>query len=173
MKYVWIGLVLSMLYSCSKENAVNPKVSGLEDGGASLFPKPRLPRQVVLSQCVDDYAAFASLFSGTTLNIIAVVLENGTRIEVGGSIVSMVYHAQASNETLSLFRSIFDVTHLVGGVEHHVWWNVWSRGCYRQRPGDPFYTNLLRGSEVIEINSSFKWGIDPYKDVPIRYLVIE
>ncbi len=166
------ALIVCGVSGCSKEQSVSPKMWSLEEGGG-MMPRPRLPQFVPLSQCINDYDDFVTRFNGTTINIVAVILQDGTRIDVGGPITSMVYRAELSNESLSIFRSIFDVAHLVSGNIHHVWWNVWSRGCYLQRPDDPNYTNLLKGAEVITINSSFKWGIAPYQNMPISLLVIE
>ncbi len=166
------ALIVYGISGCSKEQAASPKVWSLEDGG-NVVPRPRLSQFVPLSECINDYDDFVTISNGNTIDIVAVILQNGTRIDVGGSILSMVFRVELSNQSLSLFRSIFDVTYLVNGDEHHVWWNVWSRGCYLQQPDDPFYTNLLKGAEVITINSSFKWGIAPYQNMPISLLVIE
>lgn len=172
----WCGvLLLSVAFSgCMKDNLVRPRASGLEAGGSVQLPKPRLPfvPTLVMDQCMNSYDELVALLGGAEVNITLVILEDGTRISTGGNVLSMIYRVELSNQSFSLCRSIFDVTHSVGAEVQHIWWNVWTRGCHISQPGDPPYTNLQLNGETILVNTNFTWGLSPHVGKRISYLVV-
>jgi hypothetical protein len=180
-------LFVFVLGGCHKDNLFLPD-EGLGAGivtpmARPIFPFPPNPwwSKIPLfpleaSQCISSYDELVQVIGSDRLAAKAVILENDVRIDLGPELASMIYTAvpNASDHT-SLFRSQFMIEwRRPGDLWQGDFTEVWSLGCVYTQNGVPPFTNLLKGGQVILINTCFIWSIDsPYRGLRVKYVVVD
>ena len=127
---------------------------------------------VISSKCISSYAQLVSELNANPQNVTAVEFFDGTRIYTGNYILGMTYTAYDSSENYSLFRSRFDVTYNLYGYQQENSINCWSLGCTYATTGVAPFTNILKGNQVLLINTSFIWNLPDGSGKLIKYIII-
>ncbi|NII26215.1 hypothetical protein HB364_14065 [Pseudoflavitalea sp. X16] len=172
-----LSLVLLPLYllsSCAKQDMVSPIQPPYIEKPVPIagpLPIPWRPRPRVL--CVESYSELVQYLGGASVNAKSVILENGTVIQVTGPIRSIIYSVSDQRDPNSLFRSQLSVTHTYYGTNQTHFTEAWSLGCTFQNVGNEPYTNIVKGSVLLKINTAFTWSVPPYNTQHLKVMLIE
>lgn len=162
--------------SCSKQASINERWRIPDDPIIKTGPKPPpVPRiSLSLTRCINSYQDLLDALGSNSTNVTAVVLGNGITIKPGGDLNTITYQATPETQANSLFDSRLVVEwRWPGGNWQLSTADVWSLGCVYTQAGQPPYTNLIRGSDTIVINTCFFWSTNEYTGERIDYLVVE
>jgi hypothetical protein len=95
-------------------------------------------------------------------------------MQPGTDLQSITYEAEPQSQPNSLFGSRLIIEwRFPGGNWQLNISDVWSLGCVYQVSGEPPYTNLIKGGNIIQISTCFFWGTDSFTGERIEYVVID
>ncbi|MEO5889683.1 MAG: hypothetical protein ABIQ31_05485 [Ferruginibacter sp.] len=178
MKPVCIVILSIMLLvsSCKKESLITEDNNNTPSSLLRLKPRfPPLPRPVLpMSICINSYDELIQLLGSSQVTAQSVILSTGVIMWPGIDLQSINYEAVPQNQPNSLFGSRLIVEwRFPGGNWQLNISDVWSLGCVYQAAGEPPYTNLIKGDNIIQINTCFFWGTDSFTGERIEYVVID
>ncbi len=175
MCIVLLSIVL-LLSSCKKESLLTEDHNNAPSYLQRLKPRlPVLPKPVLpMSICINSYDELIQLLGSNQVTAQSVILSTGDIMRPGINLKSITYEAVPQNQPNSLFgsRLIVDWRFPGGNWQLNIS-DVWSLGCVYQVAGEPPYTNLIKGGNIIQINTCFFWGTDSFTGERIEYVVID
>jgi hypothetical protein len=178
MKPVCIVLlsIVLLLSSCKKESLITEDDNHVQSSLQRLKPRfPVLPRPVLpMSICINSYDELIQLLGTNQVTAQSVILANGVTMQPGTDLQSITYEAEPQSQPNSLFGSRLIIEwRFPGGNWQLNISDVWSLGCVYQVSGEPPYTNLIKGGNIIQISTCFFWGTDSFTGERIEYVVID
>ena len=126
--------------------------------------------------CINSMEQLKSLNNGLdTFKVSRVVLEDDSEVVTDGQNLSVVYSVQPSSGGSSLFDSALTIRVKEDDVIKTYYSNVWSKGCRNGQEVQGYYTNLLRGTTIYNVNTFFNWTVRPFGAVGprIKYLAVD
>ncbi len=178
MKPVCILLlsIVLLLSSCKKESLIVEDNNNTLPSFLRLKPRfPPLPRPVLpMSICINSYDELIQLLGSSQVPAQSVILSTGVIMRPGIDLQSITYKAVPQNQPNSLFgsRLIVNWRFPIGNWQLNIS-DVWSLGCVYQVAGEPPYANLIKGGNIIQINTCFFWGTDSFTGERIEHEVID
>jgi len=178
MKPVCIVLlsIVILVSGCKKESLITEDDNRTQSSFLRLKPRfPPLPRPALpISICINSYNELIQLLGSIQVTAQSVILANGVIIRPGIDLQSITYEAAPQNQPNSLFGSRLTIEwRFPGGNWQLNLSDVWSLGCVYQVAGEPPYSNLIKGGNIIQINTCFFWGTDSFTGERIKYVVID
>lgn len=168
-------LAVTAMAGCKKPTDIPVTNIGKIEVPEPPLVRPSLPPLKLTFNCVGSYEELFSAFGASSLPVKQIVLEDNTVILPDGILLRVDYALQPSSGGNSAFDSLLWIRYLQGSLIRTHYSQVWSLGCPLKVVSGGPYTNLQRGGQTYEVNTSFTWTAPPYgSDGPkIKYLVLD